>query len=76
MIQGARVESGPDSAAYATIAEMTRTLLPAMQQTGAATAEEVDVESLAERLRDEAVVQNAVLRLPPLIGAWTLTSQR
>ena len=47
-----------------------RTLLPLMQQTGVATAEEVGVDTLAARLRDEAVAKKAVLVLPPLIGAW------
>jgi SAM-dependent methyltransferase len=71
MLAEARVEGGPDSSLYAFVEQMTRNLLPVMEKTGVATAEEVSIETLAARLRDEAVAQDAVLVLPPLIGAWT-----
>ncbi len=50
---------------------MTRVMLPLMQRTGIATAEEVGVETLAERIRAEAVALDATLVSPPWIGAWT-----
>jgi ubiquinone/menaquinone biosynthesis C-methylase UbiE len=71
MLQLARVEHGPESQAYAWIAQLTRTLLPLMQQTGVAIADDVRVDTLAARMRDEAVAKKAVLVLPPFIGAWT-----
>jgi ubiquinone/menaquinone biosynthesis C-methylase UbiE len=71
MIQSARVESGPDSPIYEQIAQVTRSLLPLIERTGVATAEEIDVETLAERLRDEALRRYATLVSPALIGAWT-----
>lgn len=71
MLQLARVEYGPDSQAYAWIEQLTRTLLPLIQQTGVATADEVGLDNLAARMRDEAVAKKAVLVLPPFIGAWT-----
>jgi SAM-dependent methyltransferase len=37
-LQGARVESGPDSPVYAWVAQTTRTLLPLMERAGVATA--------------------------------------
>jgi SAM-dependent methyltransferase len=74
LVQSARVEGGPDSAAYAWLAQLTRTLLPLMERTGVATAAEVRIETLAARLREETVAREAVLVLPPLIGAWTRTS--
>ena len=44
-LQGARVESGPDSPVYAYVAQTTtRTLLPLMERTGVATATEVEVD--------------------------------
>jgi ubiquinone/menaquinone biosynthesis C-methylase UbiE len=70
MLQLARVEYGPDSQAYAWIEQLTRTLLPLMQKTGVATASEVGLDDLAARIRDEVVAKNAVLVLPPFIGAW------
>ncbi|HUR33520.1 MAG TPA: class I SAM-dependent methyltransferase [Vicinamibacterales bacterium] len=69
-LQMARVEHGPDAQGYAWVAELTRTLLPVMERTGVATAEEIGLDSLASRIRDEAVRKNAVLVMPPLIGAW------
>ncbi len=73
MILHARVEHGPDSPIFNLVAQMTRVMLPLMQRTGAATAEEVCVETLAERMRAEAVALDATLVTPPWIGAWTRT---
>ncbi len=70
MLQLARVEHGPDSQAYAWIEQLTRTLLPLMLKVGVATAEDVQIDTLASRMRDETVAKNAVLVLPPFIGAW------
>ena len=70
MIQGARVENGPDSEVYSAITQLTRTLLPLMERTGVATAAEVNIDTLADRLREEAVAINATWIYPPFIGAW------
>ena len=70
MILGARVERGPDSLIYDQITQITRTLLPLMQRTGVATAEAVRIETLAGRIREQAVALNAMLISPSLIGAW------
>ncbi|MDX1520656.1 MAG: class I SAM-dependent methyltransferase [Anaerolineae bacterium] len=71
MIQGARVENGPDSEAYTVVTQLTRTLLPLMERTGIATAAEVEIDTLADRLRVEAVALNTTWVLPAFIGAWT-----
>lgn len=65
-----RYENGPDSAIYTWIEQLTRTLLPLMQQTGVATAEEVQVDTLAGRMRQEAVEKECTLITPPLVAAW------
>jgi SAM-dependent methyltransferase len=70
-LQSARVESGPDSPVYAYVAQVTRTLLPLMERTGVATAAEVGLDTLAARLREQAVAADATVVPPPLIGAWT-----
>jgi SAM-dependent methyltransferase len=69
-LQGARVESGPDSAVYAYVEQVTRTLLPLMERTGLATAVEVGLDTLAARLREEVEAADATVVPPPLIGAW------
>jgi SAM-dependent methyltransferase len=66
----ARVEGGPDSLAYAQIADVTRTLLSPMEQTGVASADAVEIETLQARLRAELVANDATLVAPHLIGAW------
>jgi SAM-dependent methyltransferase len=71
MLLAARIERGRDAMAYQQIAEITRTLLPAMEKTGVATAEAVGIDTLASRLRAEAVALRATLVSPPLVGAWT-----
>ena len=48
MILHARVEHGSDSPIYHLMAQTTRVMLPLMQRTGVATAEEVSVETLAD----------------------------
>ena len=73
MMLHARVEQGPDSPIYHLVAQMIRVMLPLMQRTGVATAEEVGVETLAERMRAEAVALEATLVFPALISAWTRT---
>lgn len=70
MIQGARVEAGPDSPVYAVVADIVRTLLPLMERTGVATAAEIDIDTLAARARDDVVARDAVVIPPPFIGAW------
>lgn len=70
MLAMARVERGPDSPIYDWIARVTRTVLPLMQQVGVATAEEVQVDTLADRMRREAVEKDCTLVTPPLVAAW------
>ena len=74
MLLGARVERGRDSPAYQQIADVTRTLLPLMEKTGVATAAEIGIDTLAGRLRDEAVALGATLVSPLLVGAWARKS--
>lgn len=69
-LQMARVEHGPDSQGYAWLEQLTRTLLPLMQNTGVATPEDVAVDTLATRIREEVLAKRAVLVLPPFVGAW------
>ncbi len=71
MISTGRVEAGAHSAAYEVLAATVRSLLPGAERLGVARAAEVDIDTLAERLRREAVASNACIVPPPLIGAWT-----
>jgi ubiquinone/menaquinone biosynthesis C-methylase UbiE len=72
MILGARIEGGPNSPAYEYVAQTVRSVLPMMEQFGVAKAEEVQIETLAQRLRDEVTSGGGVIVIPPLVGAWAL----
>jgi ribosomal protein S18 acetylase RimI-like enzyme/SAM-dependent methyltransferase len=66
----APVGGGPDWPGYTFVAESVRSLLPRLEAVGAVTAAEVDVDTLAARLRDETVARSAIQALPAVIGAW------
>ena len=64
MRMDAVIGGGPDCPVYELVAEVTRSLLPVMEKLKIATATEVDVASLAQRLRDEVVAAKGVVLLP------------
>ncbi len=66
----AAVGTGPDWVGYEWWAETVRTFLPLIQQFGLATEEDIGIETLAERLREETVSRGGVARGPALISAW------
>ena len=70
-VLGGYTGSGPDSPVYAYVAESVRSVTPTAERLGIFTAEEADVETLAERLAAEANELKACLIPPPLVGAWT-----
>jgi SAM-dependent methyltransferase len=67
----ALVGGGPSFAGYAMAAEVTRTLLPHMERLGIATAEEVDIDTFEDRLREAVCEANAVAATPALVCAWS-----
>jgi SAM-dependent methyltransferase len=71
MILGARVEAAPDSPIYDQVANVTRSLQPLMERLGVATAADIGIDTLADRIREEAQALNATLVSPSLVGAWT-----
>jgi hypothetical protein len=53
------------------VAGLARSLLPVMERAKIATAEEVGVDTLAERLRSEAIEKGqSVAYWPRMVGAW------
>ena len=62
---------GPETwIGYQFIANAFRSILPLLEAFGLATAEEVDLDTLAQRLRAEVVASKRPLILPPHITAW------
>lgn len=71
---GMQAYVGPDDPAGACLLAATiRTLLPAIQSTGIATADEVLIDTLQDRLWREQRSAGAVIRPPTLVGAWART---
>jgi SAM-dependent methyltransferase len=64
------IGGGPDFPGYRWMAQITRSILPLMEQFGVANAENIDIETLVERLREEVVGSGGVVAMPTLMGAW------
>ena len=71
MRMDALVGGGPDYMVYEIVAEGAKSLLPVLEKLKITTATEVDLSSLAQRMRDEVVASNGVILSPGLIGAWS-----
>jgi cyclopropane fatty-acyl-phospholipid synthase-like methyltransferase len=71
---GIQPHFGPDDpAAVALLAGVIRTAAPLIERTGVATAQEIGVETFAQRLRDELQRNSAVFAHPILLSAWATT---
>jgi hypothetical protein len=69
------IGAGPGHPIYSFIAALVRSLLSAMERFDVASAEEVDVDTLAGRLSEEAVALGATLVWKPVVSAATRKSQ-
>ncbi len=67
----AAIGAGPEWAGYEVLAGVVRDLLPLLQKFGIATTEDIRIETLAVRLREEVASAGGVARLPALVSAWT-----
>ena len=64
------VGGGPDWPGYDYAAESVRSMLPLIVKLGIATEGEVEIDTLAGRLRAETVAADGVVKAPDLLGAW------
>lgn len=62
---------GPDFYAYAQGTRVLRSLLPLIVARGIATADEIDIETLEERVRAQVVAGGGVISMPMHVGART-----
>jgi SAM-dependent methyltransferase len=67
------IGAGADHPIYSSIAGLMRSLLPAMEQLGIATTDEVNVDTLASRISGEAVAMGTTVVWISLVGATTRT---
>jgi SAM-dependent methyltransferase len=68
------VGGGLDWVGYDIIAATVRSILPMIVKFGIATAEEVDINTLAQRLRDAVVNQHGIARGLDVVSAWARTA--
>ena len=64
------VGGGQEWEGYAYAAATVRSPMPLILKAGLASADEIGIDTLEERLRREVVAANGVIRLPELINAW------
>lgn len=62
---------GAESIAPMFLANVVRTLMPHLEELGVATAADVQIETLEERMRLDLARIGGVMQSPLLIGAWT-----
>jgi 2-polyprenyl-3-methyl-5-hydroxy-6-metoxy-1,4-benzoquinol methylase len=67
----ALIGGGPQCPLFEVVAELTQSLLPVMEKLNIASAAEAQVSTLAERMRDEVVALNGIVRSAGFIGAWS-----
>jgi hypothetical protein len=70
LMMEAPIGGGPDWPGYQYVADTMRSLLPAMERMIGLDPDEVGIDTLAERLREDAVTGGRVQQLPVVIGAW------
>jgi len=72
----ALIGGGPQCPLYEILAELTRSLLPVMEKLQIASAAEVGISTLAQRMRDEVVALKGVVVSAAFIGAWSRKQHR
>jgi SAM-dependent methyltransferase len=73
---GIQPHFGPDDpAAVALLAGIIRTIAPLIERTAVATAEEIGVDTFAQRLKTDLERNSAVFAHPVLLSAWATTGE-
>jgi len=71
MIAVTPVQSGPNSAYYEFLSDMIVSMLPVIESAGIASAADIDVATLADRLRQDAVANERLIFAQRVVSAWT-----
>src|SRR5215468_6922680 len=71
MRMDALIGGGPQCPVYEIVAELIQSLLPAMEKMKIASAAEVGISTLVQRMRDEVVALRGVVLSAGFIGAWS-----
>jgi 2-polyprenyl-3-methyl-5-hydroxy-6-metoxy-1,4-benzoquinol methylase len=65
------IACGPATGGYGYLAAVLRSLLPLIERTGIATTAQIDIDTLAVRMREDAIAHERIMFLPRVVGAWT-----
>ena len=71
MLSFTPVGGGPAFPGYEQMVEVLRSLLPLIERTGVANSADIGIDTLAARLREDALAHNRVLFLSRIVDAWT-----
>lgn len=74
MIAAFPVVGGPTSSGYDDLVQGLHSLLPTIERNRIASAEEIGIDTLAERLREDAAQNDRVLFMSRIVGAWARLS--
>lgn len=69
------VACGPAATGYGYAVGVLRSLVPLIERAGIASAAEIDVDTLAVRMHEDALIHERVMFLPRVVGAWTALPQ-
>jgi 2-polyprenyl-3-methyl-5-hydroxy-6-metoxy-1,4-benzoquinol methylase len=70
------IGGGPEFGGYGWLAGVARSLAPLMQRFGIATTSDLGIETLADRIRVDALTRQALVWSPPFIGAFARRSTK
>ena len=70
LIEEAVAGGGPDFPGYSWMANTLRNIAPLSEKLGIATVAELELDSLVDRIRDDAVSRQIIVSTPPMIGAY------
>jgi ubiquinone/menaquinone biosynthesis C-methylase UbiE len=70
LLDEALAGGGPGFGAYSWLANTMRSIAPLADKLGVTRATDIDLESLADRIRDEAVARQLMVWTPPYVGAF------
>ena len=71
LVSGAAVTGGSTGPGFEYMVDVLRSLLPLVVKGGLARPEEVGIDTLADRLREDAVANERVTFFPRVVGAWS-----
>ena len=71
MRMDALIGGGPQCPVFEVVAEVIQSLLPVMEKLNIASAAEVGISTLAQRMRDEVIALKGVVLSAGFVGAWS-----